>query len=138
MQVKAFPAWRRPRVEMVPLIDMFFLLLVFFIYGVFSMRMQEGILVELPAARTAASTQGDTLTISIAADGALFVNDAPASLETLPQALREARQRFGEPLVVMNADTQARHGLVVHVLDLVRQAGLERVSFRAMPAAWAP
>ncbi|MBI3324778.1 MAG: biopolymer transporter ExbD, partial [Candidatus Omnitrophica bacterium] len=34
---------KRPRVEMVPLIDMFFLLLIFFIFGVFSMKMQEGI-----------------------------------------------------------------------------------------------
>lgn len=134
MQVKAFPALRRPRVEMVPLIDMFFLLLVFFIYGVFSMSMHEGIIVELPAARTAASTKGDTITISIAADGALFVNDAPTSLEALPHALAAARQGVSKPLVAMNADAEARHGLVVQVLDLVRQAGLERVSFRAIPA----
>ncbi|MBI2495467.1 MAG: biopolymer transporter ExbD [Candidatus Omnitrophica bacterium] len=83
---------KRPRIEMVPLIDCFFLLLVFFIFGVFSM-------------------------------------------EALTGALRQEASRQTSGLVVINADREVRHGLVMSVLDSVRQAGLETVSFHTMPEA---
>jgi len=128
------PVGRRPRVEMVPLIDMFFILLVFFIFGVFSMKMQEGIVVDLPQAQTGAVSKDEqTITISLTADGSLAVNDEPFTLETLPARLEEARAGRDNLLVVINADRRAAHGTVISVLDAVRQVGLQRVSFRTEP-----
>lgn len=126
---------KRPRIEMVPLIDCFFLLLVFFIFGVFSMTMQQGIVVDLPAAQAGVSTQEAGLTISLTADGALFLNQDPVTLEALTGALRQEASRQTSGLVVINADREVRHGLVMSVLDSVRQAGLETVSFHTMPEA---
>ncbi len=142
---------KRPRVEMVPLIDCFFLLLVFFIFGVFSMTLQQGIWVDLPAAAQAASLKEETVTISVTAEGALFVNDRPVALEALGDALRQAvpppvvgpegrspasgGATGGGTLVVIRADRASRHGLVVSVLDAVRQAGLQHVSFQTEPPA---
>lgn len=120
---------------MVPLIDCFFLLLVFFIFGVFSMTMQQGIVVDLPAAQAGVSTQEAGLTISLTADGALFLNQDPVTLEALTGALRQEASRQTSGLVVINADREVRHGLVMSVLDSVRQAGLETVSFHTMPEA---
>jgi len=116
---------------MVPLIDMFFLLLVFFIFGVFSMTMQKGMLVELPAASTVASTKEEAVTISVGADGALFLNQHLVTQEALAAALRSERLRAPSRLVILSADRQARHGLVVEVLDAIRQADLSRVSIQA-------
>ncbi|MBI4342673.1 MAG: biopolymer transporter ExbD [Candidatus Omnitrophica bacterium] len=127
--MKPFTA-KRPRVEMVPLIDMFFLLLVFFIFGVFSLTMQQGILVELPEAATAAATRNEALTVSLDASGGLFLNHAPVSLAALPAQLAAARGRLKDPVVVINADRAVSHGAVVSVLDVVRQTGLQRVSFQ--------
>ena len=125
---------KRPRVEMVPLIDMFFLLLIFFIFGVFSMKMQEGIIVDLPQAQTGAVSKDDeTITISVTAEGELAVNRQPATLQTLPAALEVQREERREPLVVINADRAASHGVVIGVLDAVRQVGLQRVSFQTTP-----
>ncbi len=134
MQVKAFPAARRPRVEMVPLIDMFFLLLVFFIYGVFSMSAREGILVDLPAAATSDVSKDEAQTVSVTAEGALFLNQRSVTIESLGTAFREARARQPEALVIINADRAARHAAVVEVLDTARQAGIQRVSFQTAPA----
>jgi biopolymer transport protein ExbD len=120
---------------MIPLIDMFFLVLTFFIFGVFSMTMQEGILVDLPTAETAASTQDEALTVSVSADGALFLNREPVVLETLGEALRARAGSATDQLVILNADAAARHGLVVSVLDAVRRGGFRRVSFRTAPAS---
>lgn len=125
---------RRPRVEMIPLIDMFFLLLVFFLFGVFSMTMQRGLLVDLPSAQTATTTQDDTLAISITADGQLALQEEPVTLEALPGRLASYAAHGDEPLVLIHADERVRHGLVVSVLDAVRHAGLARVSIQAQPA----
>jgi biopolymer transport protein ExbD len=133
MQVNPFPSKRPVRFEMVPLIDMFFLLLVFFIFGVFSMTMQQGLMVELPPAVTATASQEDTVTVSVTGEGAVFLNQEPVTLQTLPAHLA-ALSRQPEPIVLINADTAARYGVVIAVLDAVRGAGLARVSFTTQPA----
>lgn len=131
MLVKPF-ILKRPRVEMIPLIDMFFLLLVFFIFGVFSMTMQQGLLVDLPSAQTAVAMNAeDGITISITHEGALFLNREPVLLEQLPAALRRHQGRHADALVTLNADRRVPHGTVMTALDAVRQAGLQRVSFQA-------
>lgn len=136
MQVNPFPFKRPVRVEMIPLIDMFFLLLVFFIFGVFSMTMQEGIMVNLPGASTAASLKDErAVTISITAEGALFLREQPVTLDALASTLRAEAAKSPEPLVSINADGEARHALVITVLDTVRHAGLQRVSFQTAPDA---
>ena len=133
MQVNPFPFKRSVRIEMIPLIDMFFLLLVFFIFGIFSMSMQHGLLVDLPAANTAGAMREEALTISVTADGQLAVDRQPVTLSTLASVLRQ-RQAVQRPeMVFINADRQAVHGTVMAVLDTVRQVGIERVSFQTTP-----
>ena len=134
MLVKPFIP-KRPRVEMVPLIDCFFLLLVFFIFGIFSMTMQHGIVVELPPARTSVSSAEEALTISVTAEGAVFLNRRPVILEDLALALQQARAGRSDEPVILNADRQVPHGTVIAVLDAVRQAGLSHVSFQTAPQA---
>lgn len=116
---------------MVPLIDMFFLLLVFFIFGVFSMTMQQGILVDLPQAVTATSTQDDAVTVSLTAEGAVYLNQEPIAVDGLAAALQALRLERPDPLVIINADRRSDHGAVMAVLDAVRQAGLQRISLQA-------
>ena len=122
---------KRARIEMVPLIDMFFLLLVFFIFGVFSMTMQQGILVELPAAATSAASKEEAIAVSVTADGGVFLDGEPVTLERLPDGLA-ARAHGANPLVLIQADQATAHGQVVSVLDRVRQSGLSRVSLQTV------
>ncbi len=132
MLVKPFIA-KRPRVEMVPLIDMFFLLLVFFIFGVFSMTLQQGLLVDLPSAKTATSTKEPTVTISLIPEGGLFLNQQPTTLDALTASLQQIAGTQPRMVVSLNADQTVAHGRVLQVLDTVRHAGLQRVSFQAAP-----
>jgi len=133
MQVNPFPFKRPVRIEMVPLIDMFFLVLTFFIFGVFSMTIQRGILVDLPRASTATSAREETVPVSVTADGAVLLRDEPVSVAQLAERLRAEDARHPEALVLVNADQAARHGLVIAVLDAVRDAGLQRVTFATEP-----
>jgi biopolymer transport protein ExbD len=120
---------------MVPLIDMFFLLLTFFIFGVFSLSRQHGIRVDLPTASTGAVSKEEPVAISVTADGGLRVGERPATLGTLPGVLQEAVAGNAEQVVLIHADQNARHGLVLAVLDTVRQAGIGRVTFQVEPAS---
>lgn len=133
MQVNPFPFKRSVRIEMIPLIDMFFLLLVFFIFGVFFMSMQQGLLVDLPAAATAGAIREEALTISVTADGQLAVDRQPVTLSTLSSVLRQQQESRHPAVVFINADRQAAHGTVMAVLDAARQVGIERVSFQTSP-----
>lgn len=130
MQVNPFPFKRPVRIEMLPLIDMFFLVLTFFIFGVFSMTMQEGILVDLPRAATAASTKEETVTVSVAPDGAFFLNAQGVTPDRLADGLRQEHAAHPGALVIINADRAAAHGAVITALDAVRAAGFQRVSFQ--------
>jgi biopolymer transport protein ExbD len=133
MQANPFPFRRPVRVDMVPLIDMFFLLLVFFMFGLFHMTMQQGLLVELPSATSVRAVQEDVVTVSVTAEGVVAVNQRPVADEALDAALRQERARLGTPLVLINGDRRAPHGRVVTVLDALRRVGLSRVSFQTSP-----
>ena len=132
MRVQPFTP-RRPRVELIPLIDMFFLLLVFFIFGVFSMTTQEGIRVELPQAATAAASKDETLTVSLTAEGTLFVDQDLTTLETLAVTLQARHGGNPDTTIIINADRAVTHGAVISVLDTIRQAGFKRLIFQTAP-----
>lgn len=124
---------KRLRVEMLPLIDMFFILLAFFIFGVFSMTMREGIVVDLPSAQTAESAAKEGTTISITENGELFFNDQPVDREALALQLYDLGMSETIPNVTIRADAQVAHGIVVDVLDLARKNNIKHVSFQTEP-----
>ncbi len=123
---------RKARVEMLPLIDIVFLLLVFFIYAMLSMVIHRGIKVELPGAATARLDKQDYLSITITKDNALWLGEVPVGLDELPARVTELAARRGEMPVYINGDVRADLGIAVEVLDLLRQAGVEQVSFECM------
>jgi len=123
---------RKARVEMLPLIDIVFLLLVFFIYAMLSMVVHRGIKVELPGAATARLDKQDYVSITITKDNAVWLGEVPVSLDELPGRVAELAARRGQMPVYINGDVRADLGIAVEVLDLLRQAGVEQVSFECM------
>lgn len=115
---------RRARIEMVPLIDTVFLLLVFFIYAMLSMTVHRGIPVELPTAVSAALDKQDYLAVTVTRDSEILLNKEPVTLERLMGILAAERERTPDLRVYVEADKDAYHGAVVRVLDHVRRAGV--------------
>ena len=132
MKVKRFRR-RRPRIEIIPMIDTIFFLLVFFMVASLSMIRQQGLTVELPRAASASRTAEQRITISVTADGNLFLDKRRVEREALLDALREAIARSPKALVVVNADRGARHGDVVDVMDVARLAGAVQASIATQP-----
>lgn len=120
---------KKPRIEMVPLIDCFFLILVFFIYGVLSMVVHKGISVDLPVAATSVIDKEDYLSVSITKEGKIFFNKREVSLRELPIFLKQEKEKNPEREIFINADKKVYHGQVIKILDLIRASGIKKVSF---------
>lgn len=120
---------RRARFEMTPMMDVVFLLLVYFIYAVLSMSMHNAVKVDLPDARGNREPAKDPTVIVIDADNNLTFERRPATLEGVVQtALRRWRDE-GHP-VVISADRKADVGDALKLLSELRNAGINGVSFQ--------
>jgi len=122
---------KKPRVEMIPLIDLVFLILVSFVYGVFFMSVHRGVSVALPLSSTAKIEKQLTLTLSIQSDGALFLDKEPVPFENLGEALKLRASKNKETGVLLFADKTLPYQKLYTVLDLIRTAGLSQVSLQA-------
>lgn len=111
------------RIEMIPLIDSIFLILVYFIYAFLSMSVHQGIPLELPKASSAVPIQTEDYAVSIAKDDRIYFNKRPVELGELKEILTGIQNRDSEmtPTIYIYADQDTRHGSVIGVLDLLRQ-----------------
>lgn len=122
-------SWDRPaRVEMMPLIDVVFLLLVVFIFSVMTMVRSYVVPVDLPQIGTGeVADLPAVLVITIEQDGSVSVGGEASAAGELVDTVKSRRELEPELAVLIHADQNARHGDVARVLDLVRTAGQERV-----------
>jgi biopolymer transport protein ExbD len=125
------PTHKKARIEMLPLIDIVFLLLVFFIYAMLSMAVHRGLPVELPLSNTAQIDKKLTLSVSVQADETIYVNKERVALEHLTEVLRNKAAYSQEPGVLIFADRSLQYQMIYNVLDKIRQAGLSRISLQA-------
>ena len=125
------PAAKKARIEMLPLIDIVFLLLVFFIYAMLSMAVHRGLPVELPLSTTAEIDKKLVLSVTVKADETIYVDKELVGLADLTQVLRSKAGTTREPGVLVFADRALQYQMIYHVLDKIRQAGLSRISLQA-------
>ena len=127
---------RKPaRIEMIPLVDIIFLLLVFFIYSMLSMAVYRGIPVMLPEAESVESTRDEAVFVTIDRTGRVFVNQALTSSEALLNRMKQEHAAHPEETAIISADGQAPYRIFGDVLDKVRIAGFQKVSIEARPEA---
>ncbi len=132
MKIKV-PARKRVRIEMIPLMDMLFLLLVFFMVAMLSMTVHRGLPVHLPASDAAETEAEVTLTVTVKADGSVFIDRVAVALPDLTAALQARAQAERVPGVLLFADRNLSTQNLFEVLDRIRHAGLGRVSLQAEP-----
>ena len=120
---------REARVEMVSLMDVMFLVLVFFVYSVFNMAVHHGLKVDLPAA-AGALEKGERVVVTIDAQDALQLNGRPLSQDDLVEAVRRLVDIRKETPVLISADRKASLGVGIELLARLKAAGVEKASFQ--------
>lgn len=129
-------SWRKHRreqisIDMAPLIDVVFLLLIFFMVTT-TFREESQIEINLPQASNEPMDQvGQPLEIMIDREGHYYVDKTPlinTQLDTLKRALRKSMEGRTDPPVIVSADAMSPHQSVVTAMDAARQVGLIHLS----------
>ena len=119
-------------VDITALIDVVFLLVLFFMVSS-TFDVESEISITLPeATETLREMVADRIEVDIGMQDRVFINHQPlvnSKTDTIREALRDATLDLEDPLVIINADADARHQLVIRVMDAARQLGLVHISF---------
>ncbi|MCF2149820.1 biopolymer transporter ExbD [Desmonostoc muscorum LEGE 12446] len=110
------------QINIVPMIDVIFAILTFFIMSTLFLTRSEGLPVNLPKAATAKQQQVPSkITITVDEQGVVSLNRKPVAVDDLTQQVRTLIGSNSEMLVIINADEKVGHGKVVAVMDRVRE-----------------
>ena len=127
---------RRERVEetdelnLTPLIDCVFLLLIFFmVTTVF--KQPHGLRVLLPEARSASLIEEKKLTVTIDSDGRMDVNGRGATPGQLEEVLVREREQSKAVILIIRTDKQTKHGLVLDTVEIAKRVGVEKIVLAA-------
>ena len=110
-----------PSINIVPMIDVIFAILVFFIVSSLYLTRSEGLPVNLPRAKTAEVQQTKQITVTIDRDGKLSLDSQAAKLDNLKTQIEDLIKTESTAIVVVNADQEVPHGDVIDVIDRLRQ-----------------
>jgi biopolymer transport protein ExbD len=123
MKLRRARAYKRGRIEIIPMIDVMFFLLVTFMLASLSMQSLNSITVNLPEGDAPNLEHKEPVTLTITKDSRIFLDKRPTTLAAMAFALK-AMLNEHDPGVVVNADSAAPEGIVVQAMLQARRAGV--------------
>lgn len=131
MRLRDRRAFGKPEVVIIPMIDIMFFLLVFFIMSTLYMVNVKTVDVNLPKTQSAQTQLNVTYLVTVRKDGSLWLEDQPIDADTLVQQARMESQKNPRFAVVVRADGDMNYSGVMELLDRFRQAGITRFGLAA-------
>ncbi|NTV52406.1 MAG: biopolymer transporter ExbD [Candidatus Firestonebacteria bacterium] len=124
-------------INITPLTDVMLVLLVIFMVTT-PLIMKAGIDINLPKAHAQPDAPVQRLTITLSAEGKVYVDNEVVGLEQLGAVLSERFRKGADPNVTISADKQVPYGEAVRILDIARQAGAAKLVLSAEPLPAGP
>lgn len=121
---------RRSEINMTPLIDMVFILLIFFIVTTSFVR-ESGVDVQRPSAQTAETKEKANVILGLTSDGQIFVEGRSLDIRSVRAYMERFLAETPDGSVVIVADKESMTGATVQVLDQCRLAGVQNISLAA-------
>ena len=122
---------RPPQINIVPMIDVIFAILVYFIVSSLFLTRSEGLPVNLPQATTVQVQKSKQITVSLDQKGTLAVDNESTELTQLKSKVESLIKTEQTTVVVIKADQVVSHGQVVDVLDQLRQIPQVKIAISA-------
>lgn len=116
---------KKGQLDIAPLVDVMFLLLIFFMLTS-NFVVQPGIKVSLPKAVSSEVIPSENLVVTLTGQDLLFLNDQPITVQELAVHIRQAAQ--DDKTVLLKADTSASLGRVVEIWDMCRESGVPQIN----------
>ena len=131
MRLRDRRAFEKPEVMIIPMIDIMFFLLVFFIMSTLYMVNLKTVDVNLPKAQTAQTQLNVTYLVTVRKDGSLWLEDQQIDETTLLRRARAESQKNPRFAVVVRADGDINYSGVMELLDKFRKEGITRFGLAA-------
>ena len=114
--------------DLTPLIDCVFMLIIFFMVTTVFIK-TKGLMVDLPKASSAEQAPTKDINVVIEEDEVLVINGQKTEWEKLTETLKSTKEALNSSNVIIQADRQVRHRLIVNVVDAARGQGIEGIVF---------
>ena len=121
----------KPRIEIIPMIDIMMFLLVFFIVITLRMIQGTGIQLDLPSSKTTQDLKPTQITIGVQKDGSMYIDGQAYSAEAMKAKLEEAKKSSDKLAVILAGDKDLTYQNTLKVMDVARSAGISQVGLAA-------
>jgi len=117
-------------INIAPLVDVVFLLVIFFAVSTTFLE-TAGLELTLPTSSSSADSVPQEITVGLSSDGRLSLDGQPLAEDRLASDLRQRLDGMEKKLVLLRADEETPHGVVVRIMDLAREAGATGLTIAA-------
>lgn len=132
MRIRAKKSQIRSNVDMTPMLDVVFQLIIFFLVST-TFSVLPGIKMNLPSSTTSEGTSFQGITVSAQEDGSLYFNDKKVDYSSLKNELimfDTGKTRKEEFPVSLEADEEVTNGTIIHIFDVIRESGYTVINLR--------
>lgn len=128
MNIRSLRTTNKPKLMIIPMIDILFFLLVFFMMSMLSMVVQKSMPVNLPTATASSVDLQRKIPITITADGKIYVEQDAYDLNGMAKRLEAEKAKGGDLTIILRADQRAQYGEFVQVLDTLKNMQLNKIA----------
>ncbi|MGS2720490.1 ExbD/TolR family protein [Paraglaciecola aestuariivivens] len=114
-------------IDMTPMLDIVFIMLIFFIVTTVFVK-EAGVDVNKPQGELAVTPKNANIFIGITADGKVWMDKRQIDPDSVRANLERLMAEQPSDVIIIQADKEAEHGLVIEVMDQVKSAGIDRIS----------
>lgn len=122
---------KKPAFMIIPMIDIIFFLLVFFMMNSLQTVAQKALSVQLPQAQSAAAPVQMPIILTVDAEGHITMDNRPVSFDEASELMKRHIAENANAAVILQADRRTAHGQVVAVMDMLKSAGVKRLAIAA-------
>lgn len=122
---------KKPVFMIIPMIDIIFFLLVFFMMNSLQTIAQKALSVQLPTAQSASAPAQMPLLVTVDKEGHITLDNKPVSLDEAGEIMKKHMSENANAAVILQADKATAHGQVVAVMDMLKQSGVKRLAIAA-------
>ena len=131
MGLKKFGMKTKPEFMIIPMIDIIFFLLVFFMISSLQTVAQKALSVQLPQAQSASAPVSMPIILTLDAEGHITLDNRPVAIGEAESMMKDHMSRNANAAVILQADKRTAHGQVVAVMDMLKSAGVKRLAIAA-------
>ena len=128
MQLRSLRTTNKPKLMIIPMIDIIFFLLVFFMMSMLSMVVQKSVPINLPSSQTAKVDIQKKVPVTVTADGSIYVEQTKTTIDGMIKYLQIEQGKGTEMTVVLRGDKAVQYGRFVQVLDTLKQMNITKIA----------